>query len=146
VRLDRASGHMELGSNFRIITALQQQFGNLLLPWAQANRLFLHFRSSSRDEINNRRSPGISFFTNPLLKAPFAVQPQGSPKFWLGLPEFIAFTLPSSPISSAIFSWRLKIGCITVNFATPRGREEPPLAKPSLGSHSVMSRRSLSDR
>jgi hypothetical protein len=42
VRLDRASGHFELRGNFGIVTALQQQLGNLLLPWAQANRLFLH--------------------------------------------------------------------------------------------------------
>jgi len=34
VRLDRAPGHFELRGNFRIVTALQQQLGNLLLPWA----------------------------------------------------------------------------------------------------------------
>jgi len=47
VRLDCASGHFELRSNFRIVTALQQQLGNLLLPRAQANGLFLHVNSSS---------------------------------------------------------------------------------------------------
>jgi hypothetical protein len=47
VRLDRPTGHLELRSNFRIVTALQQQFRNLLFPGAQANRLFLHVSSSS---------------------------------------------------------------------------------------------------
>jgi len=47
MRLDRAAGHFELRRNFRIVTALQQQLCNLLFPWAQANRLFLHLSSSS---------------------------------------------------------------------------------------------------
>jgi hypothetical protein len=34
VRLDRAPGHLELRSNFRIVAALQKQFRNLLLPRA----------------------------------------------------------------------------------------------------------------
>jgi hypothetical protein len=46
MRLDCAPGHLELRSDFRVVTALQQQLGNLLLPWAQANRLFLHVTSS----------------------------------------------------------------------------------------------------
>jgi hypothetical protein len=48
VGLDRASGHFQLRGNFLIITALQQQLGNLLFPWAQTNRLFLHVNSSPR--------------------------------------------------------------------------------------------------
>jgi hypothetical protein len=40
--LDCTPGHLELGRNFCIVTALQQQFRNLLLSRAQANRLFLH--------------------------------------------------------------------------------------------------------
>jgi hypothetical protein len=31
VRLDRASGHLELPGNFRIVATLEQQFRNLLL-------------------------------------------------------------------------------------------------------------------
>jgi len=34
VRLDSASSHFELRSNFPIVTALQQQLGDLLFPWA----------------------------------------------------------------------------------------------------------------
>jgi hypothetical protein len=47
VRLDRTPSHLELRGNLCVITALQQQFRNLLLPWAQANRLFLHVGTSS---------------------------------------------------------------------------------------------------
>jgi hypothetical protein len=46
VGLDRAPGHFQLRRNFPIVTALQQQLGNLLFPWAQTNRLFLHVNSS----------------------------------------------------------------------------------------------------
>jgi hypothetical protein len=34
MRFDGAPSHLELRSNFSIVTALQQQFGNLLLPRA----------------------------------------------------------------------------------------------------------------
>jgi hypothetical protein len=34
VSLYRTTGHVELLGDFRVITALQQQFGDLLLPWA----------------------------------------------------------------------------------------------------------------
>jgi hypothetical protein len=45
MRFDRASGHFELRGNFAIITALQQQLGYLLFPWAQTNGIFLHVDS-----------------------------------------------------------------------------------------------------
>jgi hypothetical protein len=47
VRLDRAPSHLELRSYLCVVTALQQQFRNLLLSRAQANRLFLHVSTSS---------------------------------------------------------------------------------------------------
>jgi hypothetical protein len=34
VRFDRAPSHFELRRNFRIVTALQQQLGDLPLAWA----------------------------------------------------------------------------------------------------------------
>jgi hypothetical protein len=34
VRFDRAPCHFQLDSNFRIVTALQQQLGDLPLAWA----------------------------------------------------------------------------------------------------------------
>jgi hypothetical protein len=40
--LDGAPGHVELFGNFRVVTALQQQICNLLLPPAKPNRHFLH--------------------------------------------------------------------------------------------------------
>ncbi len=52
MRLDRTSSHFELRSNFRIVTALQQKFGDLPLSWAQTNRLFLHVFSSSGSNHN----------------------------------------------------------------------------------------------
>jgi hypothetical protein len=52
VRLDRASGHLELRGNFSIVTALQQQLGDLLFPRAQPNRLFLHVDSFPRVNSN----------------------------------------------------------------------------------------------
>ena len=42
MRFDRTAGHFELLGNLRVVTALQQQLGNLLLPRPQANRPFLH--------------------------------------------------------------------------------------------------------
>jgi hypothetical protein len=38
----RSSSHVELTSNFGIVTALQEQFDNLLFAWAEPNRLFHH--------------------------------------------------------------------------------------------------------
>jgi hypothetical protein len=45
MRLDGASGHFELRSDFLIVTTLQQQLGYLLFPWAQTNGFFLHVDS-----------------------------------------------------------------------------------------------------
>jgi hypothetical protein len=63
VRFDGASGHIELRGNFAIVTALQQQIGNLLLPRAQADRLFLHF-GSFPPELVTRAAKG-SFLQIP---------------------------------------------------------------------------------
>ena len=71
MRFDRASGHIELCGNLGIVTALQQQVGNLLFPRAQANRLLLHFGSFPPELVNPRCTR--KFPTNPLLQAPFAV-------------------------------------------------------------------------
>jgi len=40
--LDGAPGHLELFGNFCVVTAFQQQVGDLLLPWTEPNRRFLH--------------------------------------------------------------------------------------------------------
>jgi hypothetical protein len=42
VGLDGARRHFQFGSNFRVVTTLQQEIGYLLLPRAQANSLLLH--------------------------------------------------------------------------------------------------------
>ncbi len=71
MRFDRASGHIELHSDLSVVTALQQQIGNLLLPRAQANRLFLHL-GSFPPEVSNPCCKG-KFCPNPLLPAVSAV-------------------------------------------------------------------------
>jgi hypothetical protein len=48
VCLDGAPGHFQLFGNLGVVAALQQQFGNLLLPRSQAKILFPHARPSGR--------------------------------------------------------------------------------------------------
>lgn len=48
--LHRTPGHFELFGNLGVVTALQQQIGDLLLPWTQLNRLIFH--ASSPQELN----------------------------------------------------------------------------------------------
>jgi hypothetical protein len=86
VRFDRASGHIELRSNFGIVTALQQQIGNLLFPRAQANRLFLHFGSFPPELVTHAaqgRFPQI-----PCRKRPSRFQPQRRHKILAEYPKF----------------------------------------------------------
>jgi hypothetical protein len=42
MRLDCPSCHVELTGNLGVVTALQEQFDDLLLAWSQPNCLFLH--------------------------------------------------------------------------------------------------------
>jgi len=42
---DGASGYFELSRDLRVVTALHQQIGNLLLSWTQPNGLFFHVSS-----------------------------------------------------------------------------------------------------
>ncbi|HXX27264.1 MAG TPA: hypothetical protein VEI99_02305 [Terriglobales bacterium] len=44
--LHSASGHFQLFGNFRIVTAFEQQIGDLLLAWTQVNGLDFHDQSS----------------------------------------------------------------------------------------------------
>jgi hypothetical protein len=86
VCFDRAPGHIELRGDFRIVTPLQQQIGNLLLSRAQTNRLFLHF-GSFPPELVTRAAKG-SVLTNPLLQAPFAVPATKEYKVLVEYPRF----------------------------------------------------------
>ena len=99
MRLDRAAGHFELCSDFRVVTALQQQFGDLLLPRAQTNRLFLHVNIFLRGEIITNAAKG-SFPQVPCckrLRRPAQRKHRvlaGSPEFhsihaakWTGFPQ-----------------------------------------------------------
>jgi len=47
------AGHVQLFGNFRVVTALEQQLGDLLFPWAQLDKLFLHIYPPG-DEIITR--------------------------------------------------------------------------------------------
>jgi hypothetical protein len=69
VRLDRAPGHFEFRSDFPVVTALQQQFSDLLFPRAQADRLFLHVNFFLRGEIITDAAQG-SFPQIPCCKRP----------------------------------------------------------------------------
>lgn len=56
--LDGAPGHFQLFSNFRIVTALQQQIGDLLLPWTQPNGLVCHASSPQEFHYTNTHHTG----------------------------------------------------------------------------------------
>jgi hypothetical protein len=58
--LYRTPGHLELFGNFRIVTALQQQIGDLLFPWTQPNWLIFHVNSSSGVELHNIDDTGVN--------------------------------------------------------------------------------------
>jgi hypothetical protein len=51
VRLHRAPGHLQLLGNFIIVTALQEQFYDLLLPWPQL--FFLHQVTSYPNDLTS---------------------------------------------------------------------------------------------
>ena len=42
---DGTARHFELAGDFLIVTALQQQIGNLLFAWPKANQLVFHATS-----------------------------------------------------------------------------------------------------
>ena len=52
------AGHVELFGNLRVVTALEQQFGNLPFPWAQLDELFRHVYSPG-NEIITRAVKGV---------------------------------------------------------------------------------------
>lgn len=58
--------HVELPGNFRVVTALQQQLGDLLFPKAQLDGLFLHVYLPG-DDIITRAVKG-SFAQIPCWK------------------------------------------------------------------------------
>jgi len=49
VGLDRSTRHFELFRDLRIVTALEQQFRNLLLSRSESNRLVVHYNP----QLNN---------------------------------------------------------------------------------------------
>jgi hypothetical protein len=85
MRLHRAPGHFELGGNFRIVAALQQQLSNLLFARAQTNRLFLHVGSSPKGEMIT--DANASFPQMPCWKRPSPAQPTQMNRVLAGSPE-----------------------------------------------------------
>jgi hypothetical protein len=66
--LDGAPGHLELLSDFCVVTALQQQIGDLLLAWAEPNRRFLHRFPRKSIDLPPRHTvslPVREFFATP---------------------------------------------------------------------------------
>jgi hypothetical protein len=60
--LNRTPSHLELLGNFRIVTPLQQQIGDLLFPWTQANWLVFHPESPqecARHKLNPELIAGL---------------------------------------------------------------------------------------
>jgi hypothetical protein len=126
VRLDRAPSHLELRSYLCVVTALQQQFRNLLLSRAQANRLFLHVSTSSGVYIIIDAAQG-SFPQIPCCGRPSPPSRKGKTRFWLGLPKIIALKLPSEPdfLSSLQYP---------IHACNPRAdtTSDPPLNDPTV--------------
>jgi len=58
--LYRTPGHLELPGNFRVVTALQQQIGDLLLPWTQPNWLVFHVSSSQELNCTTLMTAGVT--------------------------------------------------------------------------------------
>jgi hypothetical protein len=86
-------GHVELFGNFRIVTALEQQLGDLLFPRAQLDKLFRHIHSPG-DEIITHAVKG-SFAQIPCWKRPSPPNPEKNGiRYGLGIQKFIAFALP----------------------------------------------------
>jgi hypothetical protein len=86
VRLYRSPRHFELDGYFRIVTALQQQLGDLLFPRAQANRLLLHASFFLRGEIITDAAQG-SFPQIPCWKRPSPSSRKGNDTNLAGSPE-----------------------------------------------------------
>jgi hypothetical protein len=81
--LDRTPGHFQLFGNFRIVTALQQQIGDLLLPWAQPDGLVCHAVLRRSLKATNKDYTGRKNSKKPAQCA-FAGQPRRKKqKFWL---------------------------------------------------------------
>ena len=56
--LHRTPGHFQLFGNLGIVTALQQQIGDLLLPWTQPNVLVCHAVSPQELKCTITITPG----------------------------------------------------------------------------------------
>jgi hypothetical protein len=63
--LDRTPGHLQLFGNLRIVTALQQQIGDLLLPWTQPNGLVCHAVSPQELICTNNHHTGSETLKSP---------------------------------------------------------------------------------
>ena len=50
--LDRSPGHFELLCDFRVVTALEQQFRYLLLSGSESNRLIVHYYPHLSDNFS----------------------------------------------------------------------------------------------
>lgn len=59
--LDRAPSHLELSCNLIIVTALQQQFGDLLFARTQRNHRLFHANSPSAKMIPDLGDSGYTF-------------------------------------------------------------------------------------
>jgi hypothetical protein len=70
VCLDRTLGHLELMGNLRVVTALEQQFRDLLLTRTQTNKPFLH---ASFPPFQDHRPPTV-----PLAQECLPL----SPRYW----------------------------------------------------------------
>ena len=102
MRLDRASGHLELPGDFRVVATLQQQFRNLLLTRAELNRTLLHsdfplvrwFGPEAGDCLNRSN----------LCPAPLAGSEALTPNIWVS-PKIHSMHTAKSDVDST-FRWK----------------------------------------
>jgi hypothetical protein len=74
VCLHCSPGHLKLPGDLGVVTALEQQFGNLLFPGTQSDRSFFH--CSSPGSMNVRRR-SVQDYAN--IRAPVAHPVSGGP-------------------------------------------------------------------